>query len=76
MIALILALASFNVSNSHDYEVMRFECKKESAVTPCTYEFLVIVDDQGKEHRYKLADVKAQAIKELKNLEVKKTTDK
>lgn len=82
MIPFILALASFNISNTQDYMVMRFECKKTEVVqgtipiTPCEYEFLVIVDDEGKEHRYRLADVKNQAIKELKNLEIKKTTDK
>lgn len=76
MIPIILALASFNVTNAHDYEVMRFECLPaqvtNGAVTPCNYEYLVIRDEEGKEHRYRLKDVKEQAIKDLKKLEVKK----
>lgn len=80
MIPFILALASFNISNTQDYEVMRFECVPVSpsvaAVVPCKYQYLVITDKDGKEHRYRIEDVKEQAIKELKKLEVKEEDKK
>jgi len=80
VIPFILALASFNISNTQDYEVMRFECVPATPATvvsaPCQYQYLVIVDKDGKEHRYRIEDVKEQAIKELKKLEVKEEDKK
>lgn len=81
MTALILALASFTmtntVSNTHDYMLLRLECKKIEkggigTVTPCEYEYLVLKDSSGVEHKYKVKDIVDKSVKDLKNLEVKK----
>lgn len=84
MLAFVLALASFGtISNAHDYEVMRFECKPTvvepgalAVQPPCEYEYLVIRDSAGKEHRYLIKEVRDRAIKELSGLEVKKKDEK
>lgn len=80
MTPIILALASFmmgsTISNTHDYMLLRLECKKVAGgvgeITPCEYEYLVLKDSSGVEHKYKVKDIVDKSVKDFKNLEVKK----